>query len=680
MLKKLDADRLEWDASETKFKEIEGLIRQTENLEISRRDLERQLTGRTGDLQARRDEKLLCQTRIEARKQVEKDHDNAVKEVAAAKLESDQRSATATRCLENDKLVAPAQQQVDDLDNQIGVKKKRVDELRTAIVNLRNQQRDWRAHAGLIAAELQKLTLSEQLTAARRQAESADAEAEEIARLEKYIVERAAPSDQALTKLKADWQRSLELRATLDASSMSLKLTLVPGGSAAQLAVDGAPTRAVTPMGETIQYAVRRNAELLIDGWGQLELKRGVGSEKLDDVETELRKCQDDFVNAVAPFGLAATDPNALQYVMDLSAEHRLRTYELIKKKKALKKSVPDGVPALHAKVVELQTKIASASTPVPLEHEPLPTERAELDKLATALAKQIDTLERDIDKSESACTIAEAESISVQRDATAAKEALAACKATAGAGHEELARLKTEAEITLRVESAGRALEEAGTRLAQSELTEAERTIDFRLNAAEEAVQAVDRQIRENSENLSRIKGRMEGSEGLHSQRAALAARVDELTRATERELLEKDAVDRLYGLFEECRERQLGTLMGPIHDRVLNWMRILDIGDYKAIRFNDAFLPESLVRRDETAEFALDEESTGAQEQIAMLVRLALGSILASAAEPAIAILDDPLTHCDVGRLSRMRAILHRAAARRSNGPRPPSGRCRS
>ena len=45
-------------------------------------------------------------------------------------------------------------------------------------------------------------------------------------------------------------------------------------------------------------------------------------------------------------------------------------------------------------------------------------------------------------------------------------------------------------------------------------------------------------------------------------------------------------------------------------------------------------------------------------------MFVRLALGSTLASASEPAIAFLDDPLTHCDIGRLNKMRVILRRAA----------------
>ena len=146
--------------------------------------------------------------------------------------------------------------------------------------------------------------------------------------------------------------------------------------------------------------------------------------------------------------------------------------------------------------------------------------------------------------------------------------------------------------------------------------------------------------------------------------ERSELAAQAELFSQLTVAETLEKDAVDRLYELFEECRDKQLGTLMTPVEQRVLNWMRALDLGDYRELRFSDAFLPEQLIRRDGTAEFNLDEESTGAQEQIGMLVRLALGSLLTTAAQPTLAILDDPLTHADAGRLANMRRILRRAA----------------
>jgi uncharacterized protein YhaN len=113
----------------------------------------------------------------------------------------------------------------------------------------------------------------------------------------------------------------------------------------------------------------------------------------------------------------------------------------------------------------------------------------------------------------------------------------------------------------------------------------------------------------------------------------------------------------------------------MQPICDRVLGWMRVLDIGNYDRLRFNESFLPERLTSRGEVTEFEVSEESTGAQEQIGMLVRLALGSLLASPTEPAVAILDDPLTHCDSSRLYRMLGILRRAAEGDANQT-PPAG----
>ncbi len=49
--------------------------------------------------------------------------------------------------------------------------------------------------------------------------------------------------------------------------------------------------------------------------------------------------------------------------------------------------------------------------------------------------------------------------------------------------------------------------------------------------------------------------------------------------------------------------------------------------------------------------------------------MVRLALGSDLLSTPEdPAVAVLDDPLTHNDVVRLDRMRGIAEKCIGRRS------------
>ncbi len=206
------------------------------------------------------------------------------------------------------------------------------------------------------------------------------------------------------------------------------------------------------------------------------------------------------------------------------------------------------------------------------------------------------------------------------------------------------------------------------------SQLTESEQTIADRVDAAGSGVHAVQNRLRDVEREMHELKGALSQSEGLHQERALAAARVEHLVRHTDRETLESQAYDRLVALFEECREKQLGTVMGPIHDRVVRWMRLLGIGHH-SIRFNDQFLPETLVAAGGAIELALDEESTGTIEQIGLFVRLALGSAISTADGPVVSVLDDPLTHSDTVRLELMRSVLASAAAGDSSAT-PPAG----
>ena len=69
--------------------------------------------------------------------------------------------------------------------------------------------------------------------------------------------------------------------------------------------------------------------------------------------------------------------------------------------------------------------------------------------------------------------------------------------------------------------------------------------------------------QIKDADKEYHGIEAVLSRTEGLHSKRAAAAALVEELTRQTEREMLEaKRSID--YVLFEESRDKQLGLVLG--------------------------------------------------------------------------------------------------------------------
>jgi DNA repair exonuclease SbcCD ATPase subunit len=674
-LKKLDGAQKELKQSEGKFNEVEGLIRQGGELELLKTNLQQQLADRTTELEKCQEERDRSQKRIAARRLAEERHSNAVKEKEAALEEQRLSQEAAQRLAEDEGAIQPAQTNVDSIGRLVQGATESLDQSRQQLGTHRDERRNLQNRANRIAAKLSALALGEQLELARRDYQRAKTIADEIDEIERYLAEHPAPDEKTLEKLKRNREASAQLRADLKAASINLTPAPKADAAAAQLSVDGGPYLDIAASNAPVTHAVRRKAEIRICDWGRIEVSRDTGSGDLDQIEEDLRKCNEDFAAAVTPLGISAIDPRALDSLLERVSEHRLKKSERDNKMKDLELHGPNGLEALRRKVVELETQTADIPATEPADAESLPADREELEKLAKELKHQLESKDQVIETLMRDEKAAEKKLNEERPKETSAKEELAAVKAKAKSSREQLDRLRSDEQILKRVEDAKRGLEDAQSQLEQTQLTVEESTIDDRLAAADEAVRALKKQIEENTRKYDVLKGRLLESEGLHSRRSSLAARVDELARLTESESLEKDAVDRLYELFQECRQKQLGTLMGPIHDRVLNWMRVLDIGDYKEVRFSDTFLPDRLVRRDGTAEFTIDEESTGAQEQIGMLVRLALGSLLTSTNEPAVAILDDPLTHCDVSHLNKMRVILRRAA---EGDPKltPPAG----
>ena len=663
-LSRLTDAQAELETCETRFNELEGQLRQTSELEARGIDLDRQLNEQTSELSKCQAEREHSQARIAARKLAEERYSSAGKEQKAAIDEHRQRSEAAQRLVEAQNSVAPAKRRVDASEQLVQKLVEKQSQRKTALIGRRDDQRDLQQRANRVAAKVRTMDDLDKLNVARSARDRVQGIAQAIAVIKTYLVQNPVPDKKKQEDLKATSLRILQLQADRDAASMILRIVPTESAGPAQLAVDGAPFRQLANSPMPPAYSVQRKAELHIPTWGRVELTRGTSSADLDQIETDLQKLRDEYAAALASFGIAANEPDAFDQLLRRIAEHDLKSIELQNQGEELKKFAPQGLDPLQRRVVELETKLKDVPPADPENADAKPTDRDGLERLRADLNAQIGVLNDQIASLEGDLEGVEATLTQSRTNVTSAKEGLAGFEATAKSRQEELDRLRSEDEITQRIDQVKRDLEAAESQLKISELTVEESTVDERLAACKEAVNALEKQIRENDEKYNRIKGRLEGSEGLHAQRASLGARVDELNRLTKREALEKDAVDRLYELFEECREKQLGTLMGPIHDRVLNWMRVLNIGDYKEVRFSDAFLPDKLVRRDGTAEFAIDEESTGAQEQIAMLVRVALGSLLTSADEPAVAILDDPLTHCDVGRLNKMRVILRRAA----------------
>jgi hypothetical protein len=216
-----------------------------------------------------------------------------------------------------------------------------------------------------------------------------------------------------------------------------------------------------------------------------------------------------------------------------------------------------------------------------------------------------------------------------------------------------------------------------AQERLDAARLTEAESTVDQRCQDAENAVKLREERLQDLERELAMLRGRLLGSEGLHNRLADAEAALREAEEDLARGKLEAEAHKRLHDLFEACRENQVQQVMGPVGERVLNWAHKLGLNEYREFRFGDRFLPEGLVLGETpSAEaIALDTESYGTNEQLGLLVRLALGGVLAHE-EPAVAILDDPLAHADPAKHRRILDLV-RLAAEGDPSWNPPAGK---
>lgn len=662
-LRQLEKLQLELRESDNRFAEAEGLIRQAADLNQTIRSLTGDLERQQGVLAKLQEEQQRSQARIATRRQAEELHRAAEKDCEAVLAEQTRRAEAVQRWQDEEQRLAPATAEVEAASARCHELENKHKQQVAAVSRLREQRREQQVRLSQVRTRLQSLDDAEKVTAAEEVLVRARKLAADLETEERFVRENPAPDAGLLEQLKENRQKAARLEAQRDAASMQLSLEPEAGARDSRLRVDNSQIRKLAA-GEALTLAVRRIAQLQIEGWGTVELTRGSGQEDLEQLEEQLQRCQDEFTASVAVFGVAGRDADALTQLLVRHEQRKLKLSEAEKLKRDLKAVAPQGLEPLETKIRQLHAKVGNAAALEGTGEVPLPGGREELEKLADSIQQESMEAERATNLAEK-----EADATSNQVDLartqeSAAREVLASCTATVGSKREELGRMSNEADILARMAAAQEHLAKAKVHLVETELSPEELTIDERLGVARTAVSALIQQQTSEIGKLNIIRGRLMEAEGLHARRSSLAARVDELSQATVRESLEREAIDRLYALFEECREKQLGTLLGPVHDRVLTWMRDLDIGNYQEMRFNDAFLPDKLMRRGEGGEMGLDEESTGAQEQIGMLVRLALGSVLASPTDGTVAILDDPLTHSDVNRLNRMRSILRRAA----------------
>jgi uncharacterized protein YhaN len=321
-----------------------------------------------------------------------------------------------------------------------------------------------------------------------------------------------------------------------------------------------------------------------------------------------------------------------------------------------LRERAPDGVERLEAAHAELD-RCAALLGPAPKQY------REAMDLRIQELTEARANAEEDFDVA------------SARRNEVGQQEVqLRTCVAERAAHIEQLAaELGDLAARKARLEKLTMAIAEAtGVRNAAARDAAAWReaapdearfsTLKRAAEGASAAVVAADKELSELQKIEAGIEGELKGdrADDIGSAVAELdeaSVAADERVRALMRELDSLQLLAReLDKALSETRER----FAKPVLDRLEPYLRLV-FPDGR-LSLGECFALETLQRGKATEKVTVLSEGT--REQLAVLVRLGFGRLLAEAGSPAPLILDDALVYSDDTRIERMFEALKLAA----------------
>jgi len=187
-------------------------------------------------------------------------------------------------------------------------------------------------------------------------------------------------------------------------------------------------------------------------------------------------------------------------------------------------------------------------------------------------------------------------------------------------------------------------------------------------LEARKERTEAALETAREEKEELegelNKVRGRLESEElrGLHGRLEDARQALEEAEAEVERLERQAEAAKLLYETLTEKRAEARKKYLAPLREEVEDLLCRFFDAENSTVEFGEAFDLQKLSRSsDGSVEF--DQLSTGAKQQLSVLVRLAMARLIARE-RPHPMFLDDALSDTDPNRFEAIADILHSAA----------------
>lgn len=466
---------------------------------------------------------------------------------------------------------------------------------------------------------------------------------------------KAATVDEAaLNALLAIEREEARIRAALEAGAARLA---VSAPAAAGVVINGQAIsgQAARPVTEPVTITVGADVTITVSPPGELR----------DAAATALAREREKLGALLARHGVANAAALRQRHAERLALEEAARELRAERSALGLKDTVAAEIERLAALVAEISAEadriLPQAGAPVPSAEETA-AERARLAAHRSQLRAERAALEAEVNAQREALTKlagrrgtlrGQAQTIHGELEGALAllpddqrTELVAACEAELGARRE-----------THRVKAA--ALEQERARAPSAEEAERQRLRVERLTAALAAQKKKADDLRDAMAGLEgEIK--VSGGEGL-GERAELLKLQQEMALAEAARLRERvEVLKLLRDTVQGCHDRRRDELNRPLLRHLKPFLH--DVFPEAELSLGDNFTISGLNRTGPAAEL-FGRLSLGTQEQVAVLVRLAMGAMIAERGAQVPIILDDALVFSDDARIEQMFDAINRA-----------------
>ncbi len=461
-------------------------------------------------------------------------------------------------------------------------------------------------------------------------------------------------------------QEKLNCEAELKAAGFILKVT-PKADLQFKIEIDGSQTEKAMAKGERA-WEIDAKKNINIETESAIFEVRRAREGKVEDIEKEYDKICLQLEKHLKPLNLSIE-----QSAAEILTEVQTRNQQLANHQNAIAK--------LEADIKSLLGKLGQEFP----EKELAGLEREKEDMLANYLSisnwkPSAETLSREKAEFDKAIRAGKAKLEQLQLEEERERENLKKISQTSQAIERDIidfeAQLRThKGELEAIAKSAGaenQLHEKIDATRADIEKLEAQKVAFTLTREEEELAQVAERdefalknrvaRLQETKESLIRAETTLGDLSGLHPKRTSLEQKRTVLELEMKRLSIEQDAYKLIYELFENLREQNLRESLDPVTQNVEAWLRELEGGDsIKLIIGEDLKAKQISIDGGECRDID-DATSFGEREQLASIVRLAYGAVVAKKG-PQMVLLDDPFAHSDDYRHTRMLRVIESA-----------------